>query len=377
MYADRETYESLITNPVQSGAGSNYKDTNYPVASIASPNDFNYPNSIGERKTGNGYNVYYVVRVDDPSTMLAGDYAANVVYTVIAELKTPSITSISPNPIRTGTANRITLEGTNLGIVSKVTIDDRGTIRDCTNIAHSGTNNDTTITCTLPAISNTGTYVITAETEGGQTATTSIDVRLPAPTITSVSPTEIPLTGEQLIISGDNLLNTSQVYIDFNSNNQLDNGEECIIQYKRNGSVTCMAPAKSTAGGPYTIRLTANGESTSKTSAVSYAAAEPTITSVSPSPISVGESFQLTISGKNLNLVGRLVSVELPEDYSPRSISFVCSDINDTEISSCESIAIYNVRPSFTGSLPIRIVLHSQDAANSYSFDGFLTLTNS
>ena len=68
---------------------------------------------------------------------------------------------------------------------------------------------------------------------------------------------------------------------------------------------------------------------------------------------------------------------QLPEDYSPRSISFACSDINDTEISSCESIAIYNVRPSFTGSLPIRIVLHSQDAANSYSFDGFLTLTNS
>ena len=379
MYADRETYESLITNPVQSGADSNYKDTNYPVASIASPNDFNYPNSIGERKTGNGYNVYYVVRVDDPSTMLAGDYTANVVYTVIAELKVPSITSISPNPIRTGTSNRITIKGHNLSIVSKVTIGDRGTIRDCTNITHSGTNNDTTLTCTLPAISNTGTYVITAETEGGQTTTTQIQAIPPMPVISGVSPSEINTNNATtaLTITGANLATTSSIYIDFNNNNTADSGEACTVKAITNTQITCTAPSRSTAGGPYTVMLTTDGGSASKAGAVSYVTLMPTVTSVSPSSISVGESFQLTISGKNLNLVGRLVSVELPEDYSPRSISFVCSDINDTEISSCESIAIYNVRPSFTGSLPIRIVLHSQDAANSYSFDGFLTLTNS
>ena len=101
-------------------------------------------NRIVRDKTGSTTtNIYYGVKVDNPSTMLAGDYTANVVYTVIAELKIPSITSISPNPIRTGATNKITLRGNNLDIVSKVTIDDRGTIRDCTNITHSGTNNDT------------------------------------------------------------------------------------------------------------------------------------------------------------------------------------------------------------------------------------------
>lgn len=110
-------------------------------------------NRIAGDKTGSTTtNIYYGVKVDNPSTMLAGDCTANVVYTVIAELKVPSITSISPNPIRTGTSNRVTMEGNNLSIVSKVTIDDRGTIRDCTNITHSGTNNDTTLTCTLPAM---------------------------------------------------------------------------------------------------------------------------------------------------------------------------------------------------------------------------------
>lgn len=107
---------------------------------------------VGDKTGSTTTNIYYGVKVDNPSTMLAGDYTANVVYTVIAELKIPSITSISPNPIRTGATNKITLRGNNLDIVSKVTIDDRGTIRDCTNITHSGTNNDTTLTCTLPAM---------------------------------------------------------------------------------------------------------------------------------------------------------------------------------------------------------------------------------
>ena len=384
MYADASVYESLITNPVKSGAGSNYEDTNYPVAAIAPPNNFDYSYSIGEVKYVDGSgttalpSVYYVVRVDNPSTMLAGDYTTNVIYTVVAELKAPSIDSVSPNPIRTGTTNKITLKGNNLSIVNKVTIDDRGAIRDCTNITHLGTNSDTTLTCTLPAISNTGTYVITAETEGGQTATTSIQVRLPAPTITSVSPTEIPLTGGQLIISGNNLLNTSQVYIDFDSDNQLDNGEECTIQYKGNGSVACMAPARSTAGGPYAIRLTANSETISKDGVVEYVAPKPVITSVSPNPIVAYKPFQLMISGQNLSFVDDAIAItlELPEGYSPRQLMFTCSDIGNTTISSCERVIIA-ISPSFTGSLPIRIVLNSLDAANSYSFDGFLTLTNS
>ena len=107
---------------------------------------------VGDKTGSTTTNIYYGIKVDNPSTMIAGDYTANVVYTVIAELKTPSITSISPNPIRTGASNRVAIEGNNLSIVSKVTIDDRGTVRDCTNITHSGTNNDTTLTCTLPAM---------------------------------------------------------------------------------------------------------------------------------------------------------------------------------------------------------------------------------
>ena len=320
-YVDADKYESLITNPVKSNVSSDYTDSNYPIAGIASPNNLDYSYSIGEVKYVDGGgttalpSVYYVVRVDNPSTMLAGDYTTNVIYTVVAELKTPSITSISPNPIRTGATNKITLRGNNLGIVSKVTIDDRGTIRDCTSLTHTSS---AKLTCTLPAISNAGNYTITAETAGGQTATTNIQVRLPEPTITSVSPNEINTNNSTttLTITGTNLATTSSVYIDFNNNNKADSGETCTIRTKANGQVTCTAPSRSSAGGPYTVRLTTDGGSASKAGAVSYVSPTPTVTSVSPSTVSPndrGKTLTFTISGRSLS---NIVQIQLTDQYN-------------------------------------------------------------
>ena len=321
MYADASVYESLITNPVKSGAGSNYEDTNYPVAAIAPPNNFDYSYSIGEAKHVDGSgttalpSVYYVVRVDNPSTMLAGNYTTNVIYTVVAELKAPSINSVSPNPIDTGTSNKITLTGSNLDIVSKVTIDDRNTHRECTDLTHSGS---TKLTCTLPVISNAGDYIITAETAGKQTTTTTIQLKLPAPTITSVSPNEINTNNSTtaLTIAGTNLATTSSVYIDFNNNNKADSGETCTIRTKANGQVTCTAPSRSSTGGPYTVRLTTDGGSASKANAVSYVAPTPTVTSVSPSTVSpndIGKTLTFTIRGHNLS---NIVQIQLTDQYN-------------------------------------------------------------
>ena len=321
MYADASVYESLITNPVKSGAGSNYEDTNYPVAAIAPPNNFDYSYSIGEVKYVDGSgttalpSVYYVVRVDNPSTILAGDYTANVVYTVVAELKAPSIDSVSPNPIDTGTSNKITLTGSNLDIVSKVTIDDRNTHRECTDLTHSGS---TKLTCTLPAISNAGDYIITAETAGKQTTTTNIQLKLPAPTITSVSPNEININNSTttLTITGTDLATTSSVYIDFIDNDKVDSGEACTIKTKDNGQVTCTAPSRSSTGGPYTVRLTTDGGSASKANAVSYVSPTPTVTSVSPSTVSPndrGKTLTFTIIGRSLS---NIVQIQLTDRYN-------------------------------------------------------------
>ena len=307
-YSAKDSYEKIIVDPIKGTEGAPaYLFSGIPPLSDGQPGDGG--NRIATNKTtATSVDVYYGVKVDNPSTMLAGDYTTNVVYTVVAELKTPSISGVSPNPIRTGSSNKITLTGSNLDIVSKVTIDDRGAIRDCTSLTHSGS---TKLTCTLPAISNTGSYIITAETAGKQAATTTIQVKLPVPTITSVSPNEINTNNSTtaLTITGTNLATTSSVYIDFNNNNKADSGETCTIRTKTNGQVTCTAPSRSSAGGPYAVRLTTDGGSTSRANAVSYVTAAPTVEMVDPSTVCTSNDVpRFEIYGSNL---GAVYEVEL------------------------------------------------------------------
>ena len=382
LYNDKATYESLITNPASSSSGPQYAFSGIPPLSTDQtiPNQPLTSNEIIRQtdSSPNSTDIYYGVKVDNPSTMLAGNYTANVVYTVIAELKTPSITSISPNPIDTGTSNKITLTGSNLDIVSKVTIDDRNTYRECTSLTHSGS---TKLTCTLPAISNTGSYIITAETAGGQTATTTIQVKLPAPTITSVSPNEINTNNSTtaLTITGTNLATTSSVYIDFNNNNKADSGETCTIRTKANGQVTCTAPSRSSAGGPYTVRLTTDGGSASKAGAVSYVSPTPTVTSVSPSTVkgvsNIGRTVKFTIYGKNLNSVSRIVLYL--DNGNPGSDSHANCTLN-TVVSSGDylmcSVSRWNMFPN-VGSERIRAELFDEMDKLLVSVDDFCTVS--
>ena len=340
-YSAKDSYEKIIVDPIKGTEGAPaYLFSGIPPLSDGQSGDGG--NRIATNKTtATSVDVYYGVKVDNPSTMLAGDYTTNVVYTVVAELKTPSISGVSPNPIRTGTTNKITLRGNNLDIVSKATIDDRGTIRDCTNITHSGTNNDTTLTCTLPAISNTGTYVITAETEGGQTTTAQIQLIPPAPTISSVSPNEINTNDSVAILTivGTNLATTSSVYIDFNNNNTADSGEACTIKTKDNGQVTCTAPSRSSTGGPYTVRLTTDGGSVSKANAVSYVSPTPTVTSVSPSTVSPndrGKTLTFTISGHSLS---NIVQIQLTDQYN--EVTYCYPNVLASSVMECRIQWVY------------------------------------
>ena len=361
-YSAKDSYEKIIVDPIKGTEGAPaYLFSGIPPLSVGQvDNSGSSGNKIVVNKTAaTSVDVYYGIKVDNPSTMLAGDYTTNVVYTVVAELKTPSISSVSPNPIRTGSSNKITLTGSNLDIVSKVTIDDRGAIRDCTSLTHSGS---TKLTCTLPAISNAGNYIITAETAGGQTAATTIQVKLPAPTITSVSPNEIN-TGNStttLTITGTNLATTSSVYIDFNNNNKADSGETCTIRTKANGQVTCTAPSRSSAGGPYTVRLTTDGGSVSKANAVSYVTPVPVITRVSPSEVNSLSSFwqdvNFTVTGNDLDSV-RKITLYLDGDTSGGTNQQDCSIRNSSSSSLTCTVYSWSLVPVW-GNEPIRAEMY-------------------
>ena len=364
-YSEKERYENLIANPVAGiGGAPSYLFSGIPPLSYgqsdSDPNRLAGNEIISQTdSSSSSTDIYYGVKVDNPATMLAGDYTTNVIYTVVAELKTPSISSVSPNPIRTGSSNKITLTGSNLDIVSKVTIDDRGAIRDCTSLTHSGS---TKLTCTLPAISNTGSYIITAETAGGQTATTTIQVKLPAPTITSVSPNEINTNNSTtaLTITGTNLATTSSVYVDFNNNNKADSGETCTIRTKANGQVTCTAPSRSSAGGPYTVRLTTEGGNASKANAVSYVTPVPVITRVSPSEVNSLSSFwqdvNFTVTGNNLDSV-RKITLYLDGDTSGGTNQQDCSIRNSSSSSLTCTVYSWSLVPVW-GNEPIRAEMY-------------------
>lgn len=309
-YNSKQDYEDLVINPAPSSDGPRYNFSGIPPMSVGQEGGVNMvlysPDSTRD--------IYYGVMVENPSAMLAGYYTAQVVYTVTAELKKPSISSVSPNPIRTNTAQRVTLTGSNLDIVSKVTIDDRNTIRDCTNI--SASTNGQSLICTLPALSNTGTYTITVETAGGQTAMVNLEVIPPVPSITSVSPNEVNVNNNTtvLTITGSNLATTSSVYIDFANIGTMDDGEECVIVP---GSITdtqvkCTAPSRSVAFGPFPVGLITDGGDVSKSGAVSYVVQKPTITdnTVTPKMLifaqTMGKSVSFTMKGTNLDAVASI-----------------------------------------------------------------------
>ena len=383
-YHDKERYETLIATPATIASGA----ANYLFSGIP-PLAYGQDNSNSDKLEGNKIivsdsdvvstpDIYYGVKVDNPSTMLAGDYTANVVYTVIAELKTPGITSISPNPIRTGTSNRITIKGHNLSIVSKVTIYDRGTIRDCTNITHSGTNNDTTLTCTLPAISNTGTYVITAETEGGQTTTTQIQAIPPVPVISGVSPftTEIGSSGTTLTISGENFIDVQYVYVDFNGNGVLDSSEQCqSLTVASNTQLSCIAPEYSTTGVYDLIVVAAGG--ISEPSRYSYVEpekkaefyyAEPE--SITASDVMVGGIAYIQIYGANLDGVKR-ITLSIPDSYvnSECNVTYVSS-----EMVTCSMQAYQLFSGSWSGSADVQADFRGNNDALLLHVDKLVTL---
>ena len=120
-------------------------------------------NSTSTGTSADSINIYYGARVDNPATMLAGNYTNQVVYTVTATLHEPTIASISPTTYELGSnegldsTNRlpVTITGNYLSSTSRVyltnsntTASNTGTEYDCTNIQVAS--DGKSLTCTLP-----------------------------------------------------------------------------------------------------------------------------------------------------------------------------------------------------------------------------------
>ena len=168
---DNNTWGYVLTNP----AG---QETNAIWAGLQpSTNKTSIVTTNSLSNQTDNYPVYYGVKVDNPSELLAGDYQTQVVYTATVKLPgEPTITSVSPNQYELGSNGNstVTIAGTNLASTYKVYIEsntDSNKQYDITNTITNLTN--TGLTVTIPADQTNpdlepGDYTIHVVTQGGE-----------------------------------------------------------------------------------------------------------------------------------------------------------------------------------------------------------------
>ena len=272
------------------------------------------------------YSVYYGVRVDHSEQLLAGNYQAEVVYTATTnEVPAPNIDNISPSSITVDSKNTtIVINGSNLLSTYDAYVDMGNTttpsIQACSNLTVISNNQ---ITCTLPEFTATGEYVVVIQTQGGSDSY-QIVVTPPAPKVTSISPDTVQ-TGaskrEEITLTGQNLKQVQSIFVDFNKNSKMDDGEECLeLDIVSDSMATCIKPSGDTEGA-FTVYLVSSTQSIITAETLTYIyIGQPTITSASPNRfiINVGQPGTITIQGQNL-LYTDSVFVDLNENGSADS----------------------------------------------------------
>ena len=117
------------------------------------------------------YSVYYGVKVDNPSELLAGDYQTQVVYMATVKLPSkPTITSITPSTyeLGSGQSNVVRIAGANLSSAYDIYLQsqsDPAKKYNCTNIQAASDGNS--LTCILPTDAPLGTYDLYVTAQGG------------------------------------------------------------------------------------------------------------------------------------------------------------------------------------------------------------------
>ncbi len=215
-----------------------------------------------------------------------GGTSANTVSDDYTYYAIPTITTISPvtGPATGGTV--VTITGTNFAGLSGASAVRFGT----TNAASYTVNSATSITATAPA--GTGTENVNVTTPGGTTANTAADdfTYVPAPTVTSLSPTEGPTAGATVVtITGTNFTGASQV--------QFGGTNATGYTIVNATTITATAPAGT---GTVDVRVTTVGGTSANTASDNYTYyAPPTVTALAPSSGPSSGGTLVTITGTN------------------------------------------------------------------------------
>jgi len=194
-------------------------------------------------------------------------------------MKAPTITSISPNPVKNGAV--LTVTGTDLDLINKVTF---GGSKDGSIVA-GGTATQMQVNVPIDAVS--GPVVFT--TQANKTVS-SATLNFKAPVITGIDPTSI-FAGDEITITGTDLDLVTEVTLGNNTTGTIvsQSATSIVVQTLPN-TTTDIVSLKTT-----------NGTVVNSTQTITINSILPVITSITPSKVAQGA--MISIAGTKLNLV--------------------------------------------------------------------------
>ena len=197
----------------------------------------------------------------------------------------PAVTSVTPNSGPRAGGNTVTLAGTGFTGATSVTFG--GVAATSFTVV-----NNTTITAVVPGAAATGAVsVIVTTPNGSNNANTLYSYVIPAPTVTSVTPsTGPPAGGNTVTIAGAGFTGATSVTF----------GGVAATSFTvvNDTTITATVPASATRGA-VSVVVTAPGGSNAANSLYTYSQA-PTVTSVNPSSGPPGGGNTVTIAGTGL-----------------------------------------------------------------------------
>jgi hypothetical protein len=210
---------------------------------------------------------------------LVAQSGVEVASTANLTLITPTITSVTPNPVKNGST--ITVKGTNLDLVTGVTF--AGVVGTIGTLS----SNNTSLVLTVPLTATNGTLILS--TNSGKTVE-SASITYIKPTISSIAPLSLT-AGDVITITGTDLDLVSKV--------TFGGGLSVDVTPSSAQSFTVAVPMTAVSG-KITL-LTSNGSEVTSSDVLNVSPAnKPVITGITPS---VKPGGLVTITGSKLNLV--------------------------------------------------------------------------
>jgi len=161
-----------------------------------------------------------------------------------------------------------------------------------------------TITCPVPKTDKTGAVLLSV-TNDGESYSNTVSftyLEIPTPTLTSITPSSISITGKvNITVIGNNFLDLPLLGCNFGSL-----GTVSAVLIPGGTQVVCQAPAASTAV-IINVRVTNDGRSFSNSLPLSYTIPTPTLISVTPDTIDTNGGVNITVVGEHFLKISTLI----------------------------------------------------------------------